>query len=276
MLPAEGRDLRHARGSLPGFACTTPCSSSRNNSDRSPAKKKTPIAPGAGPCASRACKPSTPRSEPLTDPLTGDQITEIEWMTEDALPFPFCLSGFTDEEHGAQFRDDLSIVHGNIVLADHGLTIAGESLGEVPASQILLPPAAGADRCDLPPPQFAPVRFRPTLSASPLTHASPYDATLPASTSLLVDRRRRIAGDLVAERARARHRDLASAARLVRQRARCDRVRGRDRKRRGRHAPFRRRRIRPASRNPGPLSKRPIGSATAARATSARKRSPTS
>ncbi len=69
-------------------------------------------------------------------------------MTEDALPFPFCLSGFTDEEHGAQFRDDLSIVHGNIVLADHGLTLTGESLGEVPGAQILLPPAPGGDRCD--------------------------------------------------------------------------------------------------------------------------------
>ena len=104
-------------------------------------------------------------SEPLTDPLTGTQITNIEWMAEDALPFPFCLSGFTDEEHGAQFRDDLSIAHGNIVLADHGLTIAGESLGEVPAPQILLPPDPGADRCHRPPPQFARPRFRPSLQA---------------------------------------------------------------------------------------------------------------
>ena len=127
-------------------------------------------------------------SEPLIDPLTGTQITNIEWMTEDALPFPFCLSGFTDEEHGAQFRDDLSIVHGNIVLADHGLTLTGESLGEVPAPRILLPPVAGADRCDPASPQFAPPRFRPALLASPLTHSSPYDATFPASTSLLVDR----------------------------------------------------------------------------------------
>ena len=80
-------------------------------------------------------------------------------MTEDALPFPFCLSGFTDEEHGAQFRDDLSIAHGNIVLADHGLTMTGESLGEVPPPQILLPPDPGADRCHRPPPQFAPAAF---------------------------------------------------------------------------------------------------------------------
>jgi hypothetical protein len=127
-------------------------------------------------------------SQPLTDPLTGTQITNIEWMTEDALPFPFCLSGFTDEEHGAQFRDDLSITRGNIVLADHGRTIAGESLGEVPASQILLPPDPAADRCHRPSPQFARPRFRPSLQGSPLTHSSAYDATLPTSASLVVDR----------------------------------------------------------------------------------------
>jgi len=126
-------------------------------------------------------------NQPLTDPLTGTQITNIEWMAEDALPFPFCLSGFTDEEHGAQFRDDLSIAHGNIVLADHGLTIAAESLGEVPAPQIVLPPDASADRCDRPPPQFARPRFRASLQGQPLTQASPYDSTQPAAKSLSVD-----------------------------------------------------------------------------------------
>jgi hypothetical protein len=126
-------------------------------------------------------------SEPLTDPLTGIQITHIEWMAEDALPFPFCLSGFTDEEHGAQFRDDLSVVRGNIVLADHGLTITGESLGEVPAPQIVLPPDPGADRCDRPSPQFARSRFRPSLRAQPLTQSSPFDASLPASATLVAD-----------------------------------------------------------------------------------------
>jgi hypothetical protein len=111
-----------------------------------------------------------PKNEPLTDPLTDTQITNIEWMTKDALPFPFCLSGFTDEEHGAQFRDDLSIAHGNIILADHGLTIDGESLGKVPAPQILLP-ASAARVCPAPLPAVAAgktadavvaVRFGPT------------------------------------------------------------------------------------------------------------------
>ncbi|MGH7938364.1 MAG: putative baseplate assembly protein, partial [Bryobacteraceae bacterium] len=101
--------------------------------------------------------------------------------------FPFCLSGFTDEEHGDQYRDDLSVVHGNMVLADHGLTIIDESLGEVPDPQILLPPEAGVDRCQRPPPQFGQPRFRPSLQEKPVTQASPYDEMLPASQSLAVD-----------------------------------------------------------------------------------------
>ena len=131
-------------------------------------------------------------NSPLIDPLTAaenppTEITQIEWMPEDALPFPFCLSGFTDEEHGSEYFDDLSVAQGNIVLADHGLSIAEESLGEVPAPQILLPPDPGADRCHRPAPQSAPPRFRPSLQGRPLTQATPFDPALPASQSLLVD-----------------------------------------------------------------------------------------
>ncbi|MEA3207795.1 MAG: hypothetical protein QOE70_852 [Chthoniobacter sp.] len=123
----------------------------------------------------------------LLDPLTGTEVSEIEWRPEDALPFPFCLSGFTDEEHGAQFCEHLSIARGNIVLADHGLTIASERLGEVPPPKILLPPAPGADRCHRPPPRFAPPRFRPALGSAPLTHFAKDDPSLPASASLRLD-----------------------------------------------------------------------------------------
>jgi Baseplate J-like protein len=123
----------------------------------------------------------------VTDPLTNELIVKIEWMPEDALPFPFCLSGFTDEEHGAQFRDDLSVARGNIVLADHGLTIVDESLGKVSKPFILLPTDPGADHCDRPPPRFARPRFRPSLQNKPLTQSSVYDATTPASASLVVD-----------------------------------------------------------------------------------------
>ena len=125
--------------------------------------------------------------QPLTDPLTGTQVTAISWMAEDALPFPFCLSGFTDEEHGAQFRNDLSVACGNIVLVDHGRTIVDESIGAVPASGFLLPPEPSPDRCDRPPPRFARPRYRPALSGNPVTQSSPYSPTLPAVASLAVD-----------------------------------------------------------------------------------------
>ena len=121
--------------------------------------------------------------EILRDPLTAAEITEIEWMEEDALPFPFCLSRAGDEENAAP----LSLAHGNIVLADHGATIVAESLGEVPEPQILLPPERGADRCHRPAPAFARVRYRPALRGAPVTQSSDYDATLSASASLTVD-----------------------------------------------------------------------------------------
>ena len=121
----------------------------------------------------------------VNDILTGEAIVEIEWMPEDALPFPFCLSGFTDEEP-SQYNDDLSVARGNIVLADQGLTITGESLGAVPKWRILLPPEPSADRCERPGPRHARPRFRPPLQGRPLTQATLYDAALPASQSLAV------------------------------------------------------------------------------------------
>jgi hypothetical protein len=66
---------------------------------------------------------------PTDDPV---HITEIAWAAADALPFPVCLSARTDVEHGQQFIADVSLARGNMVLADHGLTLADELLGSVP------------------------------------------------------------------------------------------------------------------------------------------------
>lgn len=97
----------------------------------------------------------------VTDPLTSLPITYIEWHSEDALPFPLCLSTHTDAEHGAQPITGVTVALGNIVLADSGRTIGppieaavNEDLGVVPA---------------LPWP-----RFRPRLQQAPLTFAAPY------------------------------------------------------------------------------------------------------
>ena len=88
------------------------------------------------------------------DPLTGQEIVEIEWDPADALPFPLCVSAVTDDEHGAKPIDRVSVARGNLVLADHGFTVEGEPLGEVPEDR----------------------PFRPVLERGPLTHAVPLPA----------------------------------------------------------------------------------------------------
>jgi hypothetical protein len=118
---------------------------------------------------------------PTDDPV---HITEIAWAAADALPFPVCISARTDVEHGQQFIADVSLARGNMVLADHGLTLADELLGSVPEPTLFRVLQAAADHCQ--PGERVPVppRFRPHLSGRPLTHAAPYDARVAAQTAL--------------------------------------------------------------------------------------------
>jgi hypothetical protein len=93
--------------------------------------------------------------DPLTegDPdLTPQPIVEIEWHADDALPFAFCLSAVVD---GGEFAD-LSVARGNIVLADHGWTIADPA-----ALSPALVPESG--------------RYRPELRQGNITQAVPFD-----------------------------------------------------------------------------------------------------
>ncbi len=123
----------------------------------------------------------------LADPLTGSEITQIAWMPEDALPFPFCISGYTEKDDKTEYATDLSVARGNIVLADHGLSISHESLGTVPPPEISLPPDPTLGRCDPAPAQKLPARFRPSLQHKPLTQAASYKPALPAARSLIVN-----------------------------------------------------------------------------------------
>jgi len=112
--------------------------------------------------------------DPLTDPLpeTGDgvihEITEISWNEDDALPFTLCISSETDEAHGSALIAGVSIALGNNLLVDHGLTVAGEAIGEVPAALYQYPPVAG-DPCQRARPEPLPPRFRPRLAQGPVT-----------------------------------------------------------------------------------------------------------
>lgn len=114
----------------------------------------------------------------LTDELEGVPITEIRWAEEDALPFPFCLSSALDEAAGGGLVREVSHALGNIVLADHGLTVEAEDLGAAPAPhlQLVAEPAGCCTRAD--PPDIPP-RWRPALAHGPVSQIAPYDPATP-------------------------------------------------------------------------------------------------
>lgn len=70
--------------------------------------------------------------KPKKDPLTGQEIVEIEWHSKDALPFSLCIS----KRIGGKILTDMSCARGNVALADHGLTLEDEELSPsaVPSS----------------------------------------------------------------------------------------------------------------------------------------------
>jgi hypothetical protein len=101
-------------------------------------------------------------------------ITRIEWDASDALPFALCVS--------VTAKPDLavSVALGNIVLVDHGVTIGGETLVALPPKPLEYA-AAGAfvgDCCHPKQPFSAPLRYRPALAESPLTHGFDLEALL--------------------------------------------------------------------------------------------------
>ena len=59
------------------------------------------------------------------DPLSTDPLTRLEWDSEDALRFSVCVSAYSDRQGGA-FKSPVSVVRGNLILADHGRSIEGE------------------------------------------------------------------------------------------------------------------------------------------------------
>jgi len=133
------------------------------------------------------------------DDLTQDAITAIIWNPADALTFALCISGVTDDAHGAQYLSDISVARGNVILIDHGQTLPPETLPIVPAPTLFALPDCSGDRCDPTSPTPIPVRYRPTLAQVPLTQAGtvltaaapgelpqrmPFDPTAPARAAL--------------------------------------------------------------------------------------------
>lgn len=108
------------------------------------------------------------------DPVTSTEITNIRWQDEDALPFAVCVSARTDERHDSVMVDNVSVVHGNIVLCDHGQSVVETLSPKVPEPLLYYREATPDDRCDRPEPEAIPIRYKPRLSNMPLTHAASY------------------------------------------------------------------------------------------------------
>ncbi|EHK64585.1 putative baseplate assembly protein [Achromobacter arsenitoxydans] len=102
------------------------------------------------------------------DDLTGTDLLLVAWHTDDALPFPLCVSR-EFEQGGALVKQAVSVALGNVVLADHGLRRDWTPL---------LPDTATA-RDD---PAARP--YRPRLPDAGLACAEPYRHELAASAAL--------------------------------------------------------------------------------------------
>lgn len=89
------------------------------------------------------------------DIVTGQPIVHIAWHADDALPFPMTVSGITDDDASSTFFDDITVVRGNMVPADHGRRIdADENLDVVVSTS-----------------------YRPRVAEGPLTQRSLLDHT---------------------------------------------------------------------------------------------------
>jgi hypothetical protein len=118
-------------------------------------------------------------SDALIDPLTGTPIVEVAWSTDDALPFALCVSSATE--------DDVSVAWGNIVLADHGVTLplgSREEMEAVPAAKERRTPQQTYDFCaPKEPDRFVP-KYRPRLKEAPVTFSRSFDPGEPAARAV--------------------------------------------------------------------------------------------
>jgi baseplate J-like protein len=122
-----------------------------------------------------------------TTTQTPQPVTEILWSSDDALPFAVCVSSkYVDATGKTQSLSNVSVVLGNVVLADQGLTMPATPLGVVPEPSLFIPPNLAANRCKPTPRQPLPVRYRPPVPDSPVTQAVPLPLAGSPSTASAV------------------------------------------------------------------------------------------
>jgi hypothetical protein len=102
------------------------------------------------------------------DPLTRKLVVEIAWASEDALPFPLCISSIGSAPE-CSLISDVSVARGNVLLVDHGRSVIDE-LGQVPTRAVV---SECGDECLPTEVRNVPGVFRPTLPRPDLTHSEP-------------------------------------------------------------------------------------------------------
>lgn len=123
---------------------------------------------------------------PSLDGLLKTLVLEIEWASEDALPFSFCLSARLPAPE-CRWITHVSVARGNVVLVDHGRRTE-ESLGPVETKETVRECACKGSVIES---TTVPVRFNPSLKYTPLTFGEPLPSDDgPASTLLMQDPRR--------------------------------------------------------------------------------------
>ncbi|MEO8576158.1 MAG: putative baseplate assembly protein [Gemmatimonadales bacterium] len=101
----------------------------------------------------------------------GTPIVHVRWRSEDALPFPLCLSTDLPAPDCGPLTD-VSVARGNVILVDHGLTVV-ELLPPVPGAD----PVPVCDPCEEVEPPRKTERFEPVLENVPLTFSGKLDAS---------------------------------------------------------------------------------------------------
>jgi hypothetical protein len=123
-------------------------------------------------------KSVTPTFDFLVVPpaTTPAPVTEIVWEDADALPFPLCISSTVRIKGTPVPFPSVSIAIGNLVIADHGRSIA-EPLEKVPDATLFRPPSESSVFCAPGGVVAVTPRFNPRLSYGPLTHSAPLDVS---------------------------------------------------------------------------------------------------
>ena len=127
------------------------------------------------------------RVEPITDPLDGTLLLEVEWDRRDALPFALCLSARTAPP--ACKTIEVAVARGNVLLVDHGAHPDKDEDGWV----VEVERETGCCECDgmVVNVVSQPAALRFTLAHAQVTHAElPLAPGLPASLLCAQDPRR--------------------------------------------------------------------------------------